>query len=322
MQRFVNEPDYVVDDMIAGYLSVHHRTVRQSDKNNHVIVSNQIEKNKVAIVSGGGSGHEPCFLGYVGEGGLDAVAIGEVFSSPPATAFLAAFEEADQGQGVACLIGNYAGDTMNVKMAIQMAKTKGINVKCVRANDDLASAPKGSEEKRHGIAAGPAIWKMVKNYAKTGANLDEVIEFASRINQQTRSIGIGLEPCSIPAVGHSNFTIEKDTMELGIGHHGEPGKEILPLQPAKKIATLLCDEILADLSFDRGDEMVVLLSGMGSTPLMEQYILVNTIISYLKQKDLVIVDSLVGNLVTSLEMNGVALTVVKLDEEMKKYWLN
>ena len=160
MQRFYNDPDLIVDDMLKGYVKAHQDLVHISEDNDHVVVTNNKIEGKVGLVSGGGSGHEPCFLGYIGKNMLDAVAVGEIFSSPPATAFLQAFKEADTGAGVVCLFGNYAGDNMNVKMAVQMAAMQGIIVKCVVATDDIASSPKGQESNRHGIAGNALVWKM------------------------------------------------------------------------------------------------------------------------------------------------------------------
>lgn len=182
MQRFVNDPDMIVDDMLKGYVKCHKDILHISEKNDHVVVKNRQRKHKVGIVSGGGSGHEPCFLGYVGEHMLDAVAVGEVFSSPPATAFHQAFLEADTGAGVACLFGNYAGDNMNVKMAVQMAAMQQVNVRYVTANDDIASAPLDEKEKRHGIAGSLFMWKIGCAKAELGGTLDEVIDAAQALS--------------------------------------------------------------------------------------------------------------------------------------------
>lgn len=317
MQRFVNDPDRIVDDMLQGYAKAHKDQIHICENNDHVIVKNKMKQGKVGIVSGGGSGHEPCFIGYVGEHMLDAAAAGEVFSSPPATAFLEAFKEADTGAGVACLFGNYAGDNMNVKMAIQMAKMQGIQVEYVCATDDLASSPKETKEKRHGIAGSLFMWKLACAKAELGGTLEEVIETAKEAVEQTRSICVGLGACSIPAVGHANFTIEEGTMEYGIGHHGEPGVQVEPIADANAIADTLTKMIEADLELHAGEEVAVIVSGLGGTPLMEQYVLFNEVESYLTQKDISIYRSFVGDYVTSLEMNGIALTILRLKEHMK-----
>ena len=203
-------------------------------------------------MTGGGSGHEPAFLGYVGEGLVDAVAIGEVFSSPTAKSFLDAFVAADGGAGVACLYGNYAGDNMNVKMAVRQAASRGITVRTVVANDDVPSAPAGEREKRRGVAGEILMWKAGGGSAAEGRDLDGVIAAAQKAIDNTRSIGIGLAPCTIAAVGKPNFAIEDGMMEVGIGHHGEPGLSVMPLRPAREMADLMLDSVLPDLPFERG----------------------------------------------------------------------
>lgn len=318
MQRFVNDPDRIVDDMIQGFVKAHKEQIRISERNDHVIVKKDLKAGKVGIVSGGGSGHEPCFLGYVGNHMLDAVAIGEVFSSPPATAFYDAFKEVDQGAGVACLFGNYAGDNMNVKMALQMAKMDGIEVNYVTAMDDIASASIENKESRHGIAGSLFMWKLACAKAELGGTLDEVIEVAKQAVSETRSLCVGLGACSIPAVGHSNFTIKEGTIEYGIGHHGEPGIHIEPLTSANEIADKLCALIEKDLSLCEHEEVAIILSGLGGTPLMELYVLYQEAEEYLTQKGISIYHTYIGNYVTSLEMNGAALSIMRVQDSMKE----
>lgn len=318
MNRFINNPDYVVDDMIKGYVKAYSDLVYQSTRNSHVVkYKNAPVKGKVGIVTGGGSGHEPAFLGYVGKNMVDAVAVGEVFSSPPAQAFYDAIVEADSGEGVACLFGNYAGDTMNVKMAQIMAADDEIKVKTVIANDDIASSPKEAKEKRHGIAGGVFMWKVGGAKAALGGTLDEVIESAQKAVYNTRSICVGLSPCVIPAVGKSNFQIEDGKMEFGVGHHGEPGLKVEDIKPANEIARKMTNSILDDMEIKCGSEVAVIVSGLGSTPLMELYILYDEIYNCLKEKEISVYKVFVGNYVTSLDMNGSVLTVMKLDKELK-----
>lgn len=318
MQRFYNDPDLIVDDMLKGYVKAHQDLVHISEDNDHVVVTNNKIEGKVGLVSGGGSGHEPCFLGYIGKNMLDAVAVGEIFSSPPATAFLQAFKEADTGAGVVCLFGNYAGDNMNVKMAVQMAAMQGIIVKCVVATDDIASSPKGQESNRHGIAGNALVWKMAGALASQGASLDEVIDIAQKTVDATRSMCVGLSACSIPSVGHSNFVIEDGTIEYGIGHHGEPGIKIEKMQSSKDIAFHMAGLLENDLELNEDDEVVVMVSGMGATPIMEQYVLFDSISDYLNSKNIKIIKAFVGNYVTSLEMNGIGVTITKFDYQMKE----
>lgn len=318
MNRFINNPDYVVDDMIKGYVKAHKNLVSQSERNTHVVKYTKAPiKGKVGIVTGGGSGHEPAFLGYVGKNMVDAVAIGEVFSSPPAQAFYDAFVEADSGAGVACLFGNYAGDTMNVKMAQMMAEDDDITVKTVIANDDVASSPKETKEKRHGIAGGVFMWKVGGARAALGGSLDEVIESAQKAVNNTRSICVGLSPCIIPAVGKPNFKIEEGKMEFGVGHHGEPGMKIEDVKSANEIAREMTATILNDIEIKADSEVAVIVSGLGATPLMELYILYDEIEKYLSENKISVYKVFVGNYVTSLDMNGTALTIMKLDDELK-----
>jgi dihydroxyacetone kinase-like protein len=317
MQRIIDEPNEVVEDMILGYLAANADTVTATDNARVLCRTGGPVPGKVGLVTGGGSGHEPAFLGYVGEGMLDAVAIGETFTSPSGQAFFDAFRAADFGAGVACLFGNYAGDTMNVKLAVRQATAAGIPVKTVVANDDVASAPPSERGKRRGVAGEILMWKVAGAKAATGASLDEVIETAQRAIDATRSIGIGLTPCTIPAVGKPNFTIEPGTMEVGIGHHGEPGVSVEALGSAQEIAARMVGVVLPDLPFAAGDEVVVLLSGLGATPVMELYILYRHVAELLGTAGIKIHRPYVGNYFTSLEMMGVTLTVMKLDDELK-----
>jgi dihydroxyacetone kinase-like protein len=254
----------------------------------------------------------------VGTNLCDAVAVGEIFSSPTAAAFLDAFRAADQGKGVACLYGNYSGDNMNVKMAIKMAKKEGIEVKTVVANDDVPSAPKDQREKRRGVAGEIFMWKCGGAKAAAGGTLDEVIAAAQKAIDSTRSIGIGITPCTLPAVGHPNFEIKDGTMEVGIGHHGEPGIEVCALETANQMAKRMADAVLPDLPFAGGDEVAVVVSGLGATPVMELYVLYDEVDRLLAEKGIKVYRPYVGNYFTSLEMMGATLTVMKLDDELKQ----
>ncbi|MFP3040907.1 dihydroxyacetone kinase subunit DhaK [Treponema primitia] len=317
MQRILNNPDDIVDEMLKGFVKVHSDIVTAT-KNPRVLKRVDIPADKVGVVTGGGSGHKPAFIGYIGENLCDAVAVGEICSSPTAAAFLDAFKAADRGKGVACLYGNYSGDNMNVKMAVKMAKKEGLEVKTVVANDDVASAPKDEREKRRGVAGEVLMWKVGGAKAAAGGNLDEVIAAAQKAIDNTRSIGIGLTPCTLPAVGHPNFEIKPGTMEVGIGHHGEPGIEVCPLETAAQMAKRMVDVVLPDYPFVSGDEVVVLVSGLGATPIMEIYVLYDEIEKLIAGKGIKIHRAYAGNYFTSLEMMGATLTVMKLDDELKK----
>lgn len=319
MQRFINDPDRVVEDTLQGFVKAHADIIRLSEVNSRVVTASGAPvSGKVGIITGGGSGHEPAFLGYTGRNMLDAVAVGELFSSPTAKSFLDAAREANGGKGVVCLYGNYAGDNMNVKMAIKLAAKEGIEIATVVANDDVCSASAEECEKRRGVAGEIFMWKCAGAKAAEGASLEDVRATAQKAIDSCRSIGVGLGPCTLPAVGHPNFSIEPDTMEVGIGHHGEPGVRVEPLKPAAEIGKEMADIVLDDHNLPAGTEVVVLVSGLGATPLNELYILNDAIESEISARGLKIHRTFVGNYFTSLEMVGATLTVMRLDAELKR----
>ncbi len=318
MQRFLNNPDDIVDETVRGFVRAHGDLVRLDAANPRVVVAHGAgEKGRVGIVTGGGSGHEPAFVGYAGRAMVDAVAVGELFSSPTAKSFHDAVRAADGGAGVAVLYGNYAGDNMNVKMAARLAARDGIEVATVVANDDVCSAPAAEREKRRGVAGEIFMWKIGGAKAATGAPLAEVQAAAQKAIDACRSIGVGLGPCTLPAVGHPNFQIEPGKMELGIGHHGEPGMEVVDLRPADAVADEMVRVVLDDHALPAGTEVAVLVSGLGATPLNELYVLYDRIAAQIEGRGLAIHRALVGNYFTSLEMVGATLTVMALDDELK-----
>jgi phosphoenolpyruvate---glycerone phosphotransferase subunit DhaK len=318
MQRIINDPYLVVEDMLKGFVKCHKHLVAPIEENPRVIkyIKAPIQ-GKVGVVTGGGSGHKPAFIGYCGKNMCDAVAVGEVFASPSAQVFFDAFKAANGGAGIACLYGNYAGDNMNVKMAKQLAMMEDIEVKTVVANDDVASAPKDEPHKRRGVAGEVFMWKAGGGKASQGGSLDEVIRVAQKAIDNTRSIGVGLTSCTIPAAGKPNFHIEAGKMEVGIGHHGEPGVLISDLKSADDIASLALDYILKDLPFQSGDDVVALVSGLGATPVMELYIAFSKAYDILQDAKINIHRSYVGNYFTSLEMMGISFTLMKVDDELK-----
>ncbi len=321
MQRILNNPDNIVEEMLEGFLKAHPDLVEATD-NPRAVKSVYPTQGRVAVVTGGGSGHKPAFIGFCGENLCDGIAVGEICSSPTAKAFLDTFTAVDGGKGVACLYGNYSGDNMNVKMAVKMAKKQGLTVKTVVCNDDVASAPFAEREKRRGIAAEMIMYKCGGAMAATGADLDEVIRVAQKSVDWSRSAGIGLTPCTLPAVGHPNFEIKEGTMEVGVGPHGEPGMEVRPLETAAGMAKIMTDGVLGDFENDLpigdGDEICVLINGMGATPLNELYVLYNEVTKLMKEKGISVYRSYVGNYLTSMDMMGASLTVTKLDNELKK----
>jgi dihydroxyacetone kinase len=318
MQRFINDPDDIVDETVQGFVKAHGDLVRLHPQNARVVVAQGAPvAGKVGIVTGGGSGHEPAFIGYTGRNMVDAVAVGELFSSPTAKSFLDAIKAADGGKGVCVLYGNYAGDNMNVKMAARMAAKEGIEVLTVVANDDVCSAPPEEREKRRGVAGEILMWKIGGARAAMGASAAEVQAAAQKALDATRSVGVGLAPCTLPANGKPNFEIPAGRMEIGIGHHGEPGREVVDLMPADAVADEMLRIVLDDHDLTAGDEVCVLVSGLGATPVNELYVLYNRIESRMSEQGIRVHKPFVGNYFTSLEMMGATLTVMKLDAELK-----
>lgn len=318
MQRFFNNPDDIVDETVAGFVRAHGDRVRLDPANARVVVSQAApQKGRVGIVTGGGSGHEPAFIGYAGRNMVDAVAVGELFSSPTAKSFHDAIRAADGGAGVAVLYGNYAGDNMNVKMARKLARKDGIEVDTVVANDDVCSAPADEMDKRRGVAGEIFMWKIGGAKAASGAPLADVIAAAQKAIDNCRSVGVGLGPCTLPAVGHPNFRIEPGKMEVGIGHHGEPGMRVEDLKSAEDVADEMVNIVLDDHDLPEGTEVAVLVSGLGATPINELYVLYDRIARQIEARGLAIHRALVGNYFTSLEMVGATLTVMALDDELK-----
>lgn len=318
MQRIINSPDHVVEDYLEGFVKVHGDIVVQTSNPRVLSYKKAPIEGKVGIVTGGGSGHKPAFTGYIGKNLVDSVAVGEIFSSPTARSFLDAIRCADSGQGVAVLYGNYAGDNMNVRMAIEDAEDEGINVQTVVANDDVPSAPQAERAKRRGVAGEILMWKVGGAKSALGGTLSEVVSVAQKAIDNTRSVGIGLSACTIPAVGKPNFTIRDGTMEFGIGHHGEPGIRVQNIVSADQMAQMALDTILTDLPFESGDDVVVLVSGLGSTPVMELYIFYRAVEKILGKNNISIYRPYVGNYFTSLDMMGVTLSLMKTDSELKR----
>ncbi len=318
MQRFVNDPDDLVDETVAGFVKAHRDLVRKDPMNPRVVVSRFApQEGKVGIVTGGGSGHEPAFIGYTGRNMVDAIAVGELFSSPTAKSFADAIRAADGGAGVAVLYGNYAGDNMNVRMASEMVTPEGIEVATVVANDDVCSAPLAERAKRRGVAGEIFMWKIGGAKAAVGGLLAEVQAVAQKAVDACRSVGVGLGPCTLPAVGHPNFEIEPGMMEVGIGHHGEPGARVEQLKTADQVADDMLQIVLDDHGLREGTEVAVLVSGLGATPVNELYVLYDRIEVGLEAKGLKVHRAFVGNYFTSLEMIGATLTVMALDDELK-----
>jgi phosphoenolpyruvate---glycerone phosphotransferase subunit DhaK len=319
MKKLINDPKNVVEEMIDGYVKAHPNYIKRLEENDRALVSTKTkEDGKVAILVGGGSGHEPAFMGYVGQGMADGVAVGNIFASPPPAPILEVTKAINKGAGVVYLYGNYAGDVMNFGMAAELAEMEDIKVEMVLASDDVASAPKEEKEKRRGIAGEFFVYKMAGAAAELGYKLEDVANIARRTNDVTRSMGVGLSPCSLPQTGEPSFEIGEDEMEIGLGHHGEPGIRKSKIDIADNVADQLLAPIFEDMPLTDGDEVAVLVNGLGSTPRMELYIMFRRVEQVLKEKGINIYRSYVGDYITSLEMGGCSITLTKLDDEMKK----
>jgi dihydroxyacetone kinase len=322
VKKLINDPYKVVDDAIAGILKAYPNHLRVSKDSARALVrADAPVKGKVGICTGGGSGHIPLFLGYVGSGLLDGVSVGNVFASPSATDMLAATKEVNGGAGVLYIFGNYGGDVMNFEMAAEMAGMEDIPVKISLASDDVASSPRAEWQKRRGVAGIFFAYKIAGAKADTMASLDEVKEIADRVIANTCTMGVALSPCTIPAAGKPTFTIGDDEMEIGMGIHGEKGIERTKLQTADEVATIMANKVIEDLPFKSNDEVAVLINGLGATAPEELYILSNKVHEILASKNIKVFRTFVGEYATSMEMAGASLSLLKLDEEMKKLLL-
>jgi dihydroxyacetone kinase-like protein len=318
MKKFINDPYDVVDEMVEGFVDVHKKYVRKLDTARVLVRQDAPVKNKVGIVSGGGSGHKPAFIGFIGQGMLDAVAVGEIFTSPPPLACFEAAKAVDGGRGVLFLLGNYAGDVMNFQLAADMAKAEGIEVEQAISTDDVASAPRHEASKRRGVVGSFLGWKAGGAKAAAGGSLQECKAVVEKLNRNTRTIGVALSPCTVPAKGTPTFTLADDEMEYGVGHHGEPGTAKIKMMAADAIAEKLTMEVMGDLPFKAGDEVALMINGLGGTPHIELYICYRKAKQILDTRGIKIGLSYVGEFFTGLEMAGFSVTVTKLDEELKK----
>ena len=315
MKKILNDVDGVENEMIQGLVKSAPKMLRKLDYGTIVVRANKKE-GKVALVSGGGSGHEPAHAGYVGTGMLDGAVAGTVFTSPTPDQVLEGIKAVATDQGVLCIVKNYTGDIMNFEMAIEMAADEDIKADYVVVNDDVAGRDSLYITGRRGVAGTVFVHKIAGAKAEQGASLADVKGVAEKVVANVRSMGMAIEPCTVPAAGKPGFELADDEMEIGIGIHGEPGTHREKLRSANEIAKMLVDEILSDLDY-KGRDVVVMVNGMGGTPLMELYIVNNFVQDYLKEQGVHVYDTMVGNYMTSIEMAGFSLTLLRLDDEMK-----
>lgn len=314
MKKIINQPNNVVSELLKGMAKAH-QELKYTE--NLEVISRRNKSQKVGIVSGGGSGHEPAHAGYVGKGMLDAAVAGNVFSSPSPDRIIKGIEEANSGEGVLLIIKNYSGDIMNFSMAKDMAEMDGVRVESVVVKDDVAVPDSTYSTGRRGIAGTVFVHKIAGAKAEAGANLDEVKAAAEKAIANIRSMGMAMSACTLPAVGKPGFELGDNEIEIGMGIHGEPGVERTLTKTASETADILLSKILADYDYS-GSEVAVLINGLGATPLMELYILNNEVEKVLTSKGIKIYKTFVGNYMTALEMSGCSVTLMKLDCELKE----
>lgn len=316
LKKIINNPEDVVQDMIEGILKAHPSMLKNVPGTSVLIRAEAPVKGKVALISGGGSGHEPAHAGFVGRGMLDGAVAGEIFTSPTPDQIFAAIKAVDGGEGILLIIKNYTGDIMNFEMAAELAETEGLRVAKVVVNDDVAVENSTYTTGRRGIAGTVFVHKIAGALAERGASLDEVQQVAEKVVRNVRSMGMALTPCTVPAAGKPGFQIGEHEMEIGMGIHGEPGTARTELVSADEIAEILVSRILEDLQLQPGEQVALMINGLGSTPLMELYILNKKVAQILEERKIAIYDTYVGEFMTSLEMSGCSVTLLKLDDQL------
>src|SRR5215475_7136324 len=316
MKKLINAVDDVVNESLAGFCTAHSDIIRQGQTAPFILRRN-LKPGKVALVSGGGSGHEPLHGGFVGTGMLDAAVPGQIFTSPTPDLILAAIEAADTGGGVLLIVKNYEGDVMNFDMAREMS---GKSVATVITDDDVAVEKSTYSTGRRGVAGTLIVEKIVGAAAEEGRALDELKKLGDRVNAHTRSMGVALSSCTVPAVGTPTFAIGDDEIELGVGIHGEPGRRRVKLMPAAELAGTMVSAILGDLAARAKGDAILLINGFGATPLMEHYLMYDAVRKLVERAGIKVARSLVGNYVTSLDMAGCSVTLSVLDQETLELW--
>ena len=331
MKKIINNPSNFVEESIQGLVISHPDIYSFATDNERVIKRTVKAKNKVGIVSGGGSGHLPVFTGYVGKGMLDACAVGSVFASPSVDQIASAIRNGDNGNGVLCVLGNYGGDVMNFEMACEIVKDEGIETKTIIVSDDIASASSEEKLKRRGIAGLILAFKIAGATAENGASLEEVFNITSNVNSNLRTIGVAVSSCILPEVGKPTFILDNDEIEIGMGIHGEPGIKREKLKKADILVDDLCEIIFKDFELLSKDKVSIMINSLGATPLEELYIVSKRVNEIFSKLEIDIVKSYVGRYATSLEMAGMSITVLKLNDDLSKalldhsecpFWIN
>jgi len=320
MKKLINKPEDLVKEELEGMAAAHADLIRVDFDQQIVVRKDAPVQGKVGVISGGGSGHEPMHGGFVGHGMLDAACPGAVFTSPVPDQMLAATKAVSGGAGVLHIVKNYTGDVLNFEMAAELAEAEGIQVASVVTNDDVAVQDSLYTAGRRGVGVTVLLEKIVGGLAQSGASLDQVAALARKVNDHGRSMGMALTSCTVPAAGKPTFDLGDDEMEIGIGIHGEPGRRRVKLATANEITEMLATPIIDDLGLKSGESVLAFVNGMGGTPLIELYVVYNALHHILHGKNVTIARSLVGNYITSLEMAGCSITLVRMDDELLKYW--
>ncbi len=320
MKKLINKPVDVVKEALQGIEAAHKNLVKVHYDPNYIMRADGPVKGKVAILSGGGSGHEPMHGGFVGMGMLDAACPGSVFTSPTPDQMLEATKAINSGSGVLHIVKNYTGDVLNFEMAADLAKSEGIEVETVIIDDDVAVKDSLYTAGRRGVGVTVLAEKIVGAAAEQGRPLKDVADVCRKVNSQGRSMGMALTSCVVPEAGKPTFELPEDEMEIGIGIHGEPGRERMKLKSAAEITGMLANPVLDDLPFKKGDEILAFVNGMGGTPLIELYIVYNELQKICSGRGIKIIRNLVGSYITSIDMAGCSISLLKLDDELTRLW--
>jgi dihydroxyacetone kinase-like protein len=320
MKKLINDPQNVVAEALLG-IEAAHPDLNVDHQHKIIYRADAPRRGKVGIISGGGSGHEPLHGGFVGLGMLDAACAGEVFTSPVPDQMLAATKLVDGGAGVLHVVKNYTGDVMNFEMAAELAAAEsGAQVISVVTDDDVAVQDSTWTAGRRGVGVTVLLEKIAGAAAEQGRSLEQVAEVARQVNANGRSMGLALTSCTVPAAGKPTFELGEDEMELGVGIHGEPGRQRVPMATAREIAEMLVEPVLADLPFTNGDKVIAFVNGLGGTPLLELYVMYNEVNRILTGHGVQVARSLVGSYITSLDMAGTSVTLLKVDDETLSLW--
>jgi dihydroxyacetone kinase-like protein len=320
MKKLINKPDDVVREELEGVALAHPDLVKVHFNPTYVVRADAPVQGKVGVISGGGSGHEPMHGGFVGLGMLDAACPGAVFTSPTPDQMLEATKAVNGGAGVLHIVKNYTGDIMNFEMAAELARAEGIEVESIVIDDDVAVKDSLYTAGRRGVGSTVLAEKVCGAAAEEGCSLQEVVDVCRKVKDWGRSMGMALTSCTVPHVGKPTFDLPEDQMEIGIGIHGEPGRTRLPLEPADRIVERLMEPILTDIPYQSGEEVLLFVNGMGGTPLVEQYIVYRKAHELATKHGLKVVRNLIGSYITSLEMAGISITLLKLDENLLHLW--